>query len=40
MLSLVECCVLSSRGLCDGLLTRPEQSFRIWCVVVYDQETS
>ena len=35
-----ECCVLSGRGLCDGLITRPEQSCRLWRVVVRDQETS
>ena len=35
-----ECCVLSGRGLCDGLITRPEESYRLLCVVVYDQETS
>ena len=34
-----ECCVLSGRGLCDGLITRPEGSYRLWCVVVCDQET-
>jgi hypothetical protein len=34
------CCVLSGRGLCDGLVTRPEESYRLWRVVVYDQETS
>jgi hypothetical protein len=27
-----ECCVLSGRGLCDGLITRPEESYRMWCV--------
>jgi hypothetical protein len=27
-----ECCVLSGRGLCDGLITRPEESYRVWCV--------
>jgi len=32
--------VLSVRGLCDELITRPEESFRLWCVVVYDLETS
>ena len=37
---LFECCVLSGRGLCDGLITRPEESYRLWCVVVCDQETS
>jgi hypothetical protein len=35
-----ECCVLSGRGLCDELLTRPEEFYRVWCVVVCDQETS
>jgi hypothetical protein len=28
-----ECCVLSSRGLCDELITRPEESYRLWCLV-------
>jgi len=32
-------CVLSGRGLCDELLTRPE-SYRLWCVVKCDLETS
>jgi hypothetical protein len=27
-----ECYVLSGRGLCDGLITRPEESYRVWCV--------
>jgi len=31
-----ECCVLSGRGLCDGLITRPEESYQLWCVVVCD----
>jgi len=31
---------LSGRGLCDGLITRPEKSYRLWRVVVCDQETS
>jgi len=35
-----ECCVLSGKGLCDGLITRPEKSYRLWRVVVCDQETS
>ena len=30
-----ECCVLSGRGLCDELITRPEESYRLWYVVVY-----
>jgi len=29
-----ECCVLSGRGLCNELITRPEESYRLWCVVV------
>jgi len=32
--------VLSDRGLCDGLITRPEESYQLWRVVVYDLETS
>jgi hypothetical protein len=35
-----ECCVLSGRGLCDGLITSPEESYQLWCVVVCDLETS
>jgi len=35
-----ECCVLSGRGLCDRFITRPEESYRLWRVVVCDQETS
>jgi len=35
-----ECRVLSGRGLCDELITRPEKSYRLWCVVVCDLETS
>ena len=26
--------------LCDELITRPEESYRLWCVVVCDLETS
>jgi hypothetical protein len=32
--------VLSGRGLCDELITRLEEYYRLWCVVVYDLETS
>ena len=35
-----ECRVLSGRGLCDELITRPEESYRLCCVVVRDLETS
>jgi hypothetical protein len=31
---------LSGRGLCDELITRLEESYRLWCVVVCDLETS
>ena len=34
------CGVLSGRGLCDELITRPEESYRLCCVVVCDLETS
>jgi len=33
-----DCCVLSGRGLCDELITRPDESYRLWCVVVCDLE--
>jgi hypothetical protein len=32
--------VLSGTGLCDGLITRPEESYRLWCVFECDLETS
>jgi hypothetical protein len=32
--------VLSGRGPCDEMITRPEESYRLWCVVVCDLETS
>ena len=35
-----ECCALSDRGLCDELITRREESYRPWCVIVCDLETS
>jgi hypothetical protein len=31
--------VLSGRGLCDELITRPEESYRLWGVAVCYQET-
>jgi hypothetical protein len=30
---------LSGRGLCDEPITRPEEFYRLWCIVVCDQET-
>jgi hypothetical protein len=35
-----ECCALSGRGLCNELIARPEESYRLYCVVVCDLETS
>ena len=35
-----ECCVLSEKCLCDELITRPEESYRLWYVVVCDLKTS
>ena len=35
-----ECCILSGRGLCEELITRPEESYGLWRVVVCDLETS
>jgi hypothetical protein len=35
-----ECCVLSGRDFCDKLITRPEESYRLWSDVVCDLETS
>ena len=32
--------MLSGRGLCDGLIIRSEESYRLWYVVVCDQVTS
>jgi len=31
-----ECCVFSGRGVCGKLITRPEESYRLCCVVVCD----
>jgi hypothetical protein len=33
---MIVCCVLAGRGLCDELITRPEESYRLWRVVVCD----
>jgi hypothetical protein len=29
---LCEFCVLSGRGPCDELISRPEETYRLWCV--------
>ena len=39
-MSVVSVVVLSGRGLCDELITRPEESYRLRCVVVCGLETS
>jgi hypothetical protein len=31
-LSIMSVCVLSGRALCDGIITRPEESYRVWSV--------
>jgi len=31
------CCVLSGRGLCDEIIIRPEEFYRLWCVVVCEE---
>ena len=36
----IECYVLSGRGLCDGPIPLPEESYRLWCVILCDLETS
>jgi hypothetical protein len=35
-----ECCVLSGRGFCVGLITRREECYRVWCVSECDREAS
>ena len=48
MLACWDCVFESHRGArmsvcaecCDELITRPEESYRVWCVVVCDLETS
>ena len=35
-----ERCVLEGTGLCDEMNTRPEESYRLWCVVLCDLDTS
>jgi hypothetical protein len=37
---MLVCCELSGKGLSDVLITRPEESYRPWCVIVCDLETS
>jgi hypothetical protein len=37
-LSVESVLCLSGRGLCDGLITRPEEFCRLWCVIVCDRD--
>jgi len=32
-----KCCALSGTGLCVRLITRPEESYRLWCVWVWSR---
>ena len=32
-----ECCVLIGRGLCDELISRPEESYWQWCVLLNEE---
>ena len=32
--------MLSGRGLCNELITHPEESYQLWCVIMCDLETS
>jgi len=34
-----ECCVLSGRDLCVGLIARPEEHYRVWRVEEPKRET-
>ena len=39
-MSVGKCCVVlfSGRGLCDEMITRPEESYRLWCIAECDLE--
>jgi hypothetical protein len=34
-----QCCLLPSRGVCDGPITCPEESYRMWWVCVLETST-
>jgi len=34
------CCVLSGRGPFDGMIPRPEEFYRVWCVCDQGQQSS
>ena len=33
----IYCVICCQVGLCDGLITRPEENYRLWCVVVWSR---
>jgi hypothetical protein len=33
-----ECCVLSGRGLCDGIITLPEEFYPVYCVLMWSRK--
>ena len=33
----MKCCVMSDTDLCDGPIPRPEESYRLWWVSVFDE---
>ena len=35
-----ECGVLSGRGICDKLITHPEETYSLWWIIMRDLETS
>ena len=35
-----ECWVVPGRGLCVGLIARPEESYRVWYLIKSDREAS
>jgi len=37
---VIECFVLLGKGLCIGLITRPEECYRVWGVYECDREAS
>ena len=40
MTVVIVVCWLSGRSLCDELITHPDESYRLWCVVLCDPEIS
>jgi hypothetical protein len=38
MFGSYECCVVAGRVSCDGQITRPEESYRVWSVLSVIEE--